>query len=121
MKIVSIDLHVDYPDMHRHWDSQSERYGGGDSLLTALQGGWQLDDVIHAEEHWHAGTRPVTIYHFSLARNQEKMSMPVMSNPFVRRLLETLSVEVRPIEAQAEAAAPMPPAPPAQEQAGKAS
>lgn len=116
MKIVSIDLHVDYPDMHRHWDAQSERYGGGDSLLTALQGGWLLDEVIWAEEYWHAGTRPVMIYHFTLAREQEKMSMPVMSNPFILRLLQTLRVQVKRMEMRAGETAPHAPAPSGKEQ-----
>jgi hypothetical protein len=98
MKIVSVDLHVDYPDMHRHWDSQSERYGGGDSLLTALQAGWEMNTVCWSEEYWHAGTRPVMIYHFELNRAAEKLHMPVVSNPFIQRLLDTLALEVKPIE-----------------------
>lgn len=109
MKITSVDLHVDYPDMHRHWDSQSERFGGGDSLLTAIQNGWQVEEVIWSEEYWHAGTRPVVLFHFELTRlgggrrdgktaGQERVVMPVVSNPFVQRLLSTLKLEVRPLE-----------------------
>lgn len=100
MDILTSNFHVEYPDMHRHWDSNSERYGGGDALLTRLQQGWKLSDTVWAEQYWHAGTRPVIVLHFRLLREGQQCDMPVISNPFVRRLIYKHKWAVRPLEAR---------------------
>lgn len=105
MDIVSSNFHVEYPDMSRHWDANSERFGGGDALLTRLQTGWTLGDTVWAEQHWHAGTRPVMVLHFRLHKGEEVCDMPVISNPYVRRLIYKLKWQVRPLEARASAPA----------------
>ncbi len=111
MLIKSSNLHVDYPDLHRHWCSFSEDFAGGDALLSAMRANWMVVGDVFEEDFWHAGTRLVVVFHFTLERDQDKMVMPVMSNPYVRRLIRDLNIKpqryqpVKPVEVQAEAEA----------------
>jgi hypothetical protein len=83
----SQNLHSQYPDFSRHWCDTSEQYAGGDALLTAMQNEWIAEKTCYEEHHWHAGTRLVTIYHFELHNGDETLHMPVITNPYVRRIL----------------------------------
>jgi hypothetical protein len=98
MGIKSSDFHVDYSDIHRHWDPRSERFAGGDALITAIQNGWQLVEPVYEEKFWAAGTRLVVIYHSIMERGEESMVMPVIANPFIRRGLKTRTLEIEPHE-----------------------
>ncbi|MDL1900149.1 hypothetical protein FBR02_05200 [Anaerolineae bacterium CFX9] len=97
MAIQLTDLHVEYPDMTRHWNPNSEQYAGGDALITALQRGWEIAGQVWAEEYWHGGARLVMIFHFTLERGDETMQMRVLSNPYVRRSMLKWRMNVRPI------------------------
>lgn len=90
----SSDFHVDYRDVTQHWHPQSQRYAGGDSLLTALDEGWEMSDTIVRREHWFAGMRSVTVYQFEMTRGDEKMTMSVINTPYVTRLIRESSVRV---------------------------
>ena len=92
------DAKFDYLELHRHWDPMSERYAGADALLTAMNKGWKPAQTVHFEEYWHAGSRLVTIYHFDLTRGDEQMTMPVLSNPFARRILKRVATDVVSID-----------------------
>lgn len=98
--MVSFDasnFHVEYLDVVRHWSPISEKYAGGDALITLLHEGWLLNEIVFYEEFWHAGSRLVVIYHTTVVRDGEEMQVPVLSNPYVDRLMMTLPVQVRPI------------------------
>ena len=82
---------------YRHWHAESEVYAGGDSLATALFLGWTASDIVNLEEHWYAGTRRVAVYYFELLRDTEKITMPVICNPYVDRLISTLTLQVIPV------------------------
>ncbi len=99
--MVSFDAsnsHFQYMDVVRHWSPISEKYAGGDALVTLFTEGWQLHETVFYEEYWHAGSRPVTIYHLEMVRDDEKMNVPVISNPYVDRMMDTLPVQVRPLK-----------------------
>ncbi len=81
------NFHVQYLDVSRHWATESESYAGGDSLITALQRGWEISNQVVQEQYWHAGVRCTSIYHFQLRRDGEMMTMPVLENPYITRLL----------------------------------
>lgn len=83
-------------DIYRHWHPGSEKYGGGDSLATAVYMGWKTREIVYREEHWRAGRCSMT-YHFTLERDDETMVMPVISNPYVRRFISEAPVQVVPI------------------------
>lgn len=95
-RIKSADFHVDYSEMHRHWDPRSERYAGADALITAISSGWTLLEPLFEQEFWHAGMRRISVYHATLERGGERIIMPVLTNPFISRGLRNRSLDVRP-------------------------
>jgi hypothetical protein len=91
------DYHVEYVDVMRHWSPKSEKYSGGDSLLTALYSGWSLSETVYVEDAWHSGMRRVPLYHFELHRNGETCNMVVIDNPYVWRLAHKPEFKVLPL------------------------
>lgn len=92
------DSHYDYKLIYRHWHAQSERYAGADSLLTAVDEGWVPERTVFFEEFWFAGARVVTVYHIELRRKGEVMDMPVLSNPYLRRMIRVYAPTILPLE-----------------------
>jgi hypothetical protein len=90
--------HFEYMKVVRHWHAPSEKYTGGDSLLTALYKGWTLNNVVYSEAHWYAGTRCVIVYYFELTRGAETVVMPVITNPYVERLIAETPLQQIPLE-----------------------
>ncbi len=88
------NFHVEYMDVAQHWSPQSERYAGGDALLTAIYDGWHIGDTIQRETKWFAGMRFVNVYHFELKREEEIRVMPVIDNPFVDRFIQQSTVKL---------------------------
>jgi hypothetical protein len=82
--------------MSRHWCPQSQRYAGGDALLTYLYDGWEIRDEVYYEEYWQGGARRMFIYDFVLVNADQRVTMHVIDNPFVERLLRELPVRVLP-------------------------
>jgi hypothetical protein len=71
----------------QHWSYSSERYAGGDNLLTAIARGWTIDKVVTLRRHWFAGMRCVEIFHFTIRRDDVIADMAVLGNPYVYRYL----------------------------------
>jgi hypothetical protein len=92
------NFHVEYMDATQHWCATSEKYAGGDCLATALNRGWQMSPVIKRETRWYAGNRFVYLYHFTLTRETDEMVMPVITNPFIERLIAQPALELQTIE-----------------------
>jgi hypothetical protein len=92
------NFHVSYPDVYRYWSHGCEAYAGGDALLTILREGWDAGDTAYVEDFWHSGARLVVVYHFDLTRGDQTLSLPVLSNPFVRRLLRQEKFKIKPVE-----------------------
>jgi hypothetical protein len=90
------NFHFEYMDVVRHWSPKSQRYAGGDALITLMAEGWNLKETVFYEEYWHAGSRPVTIYHVEMARNHETMQVPVFGNPYVRRMMHSPMFQLLP-------------------------
>lgn len=95
------NFHTEYMDVTQHWSPRSEKYAGGDALLTMLTRGWKMRRRVQVEEKWYAGMRSVTVYHLQLDREGETMKMPVVHNPYVNRLLSGDEVEMVPMKEQA--------------------
>jgi hypothetical protein len=83
----SSNWHYAYRKYVRHWHAESEKYAGGDCLLTAINNGWNMLVPVMAEAYWRAGSRCVMVYHFTLEYSGKTMVMPVITNPFVERLI----------------------------------
>ncbi len=90
------NYHVTYPDVYRYWSAGCERFAGGDALVTMLMAGWTFtSDTVYYDEYWHAGTRPVTVFRFEMIKNGEVMHMPVITNPYVRRVIRMHQLKAR--------------------------
>jgi hypothetical protein len=83
----TLNFHVEYLDVTQHWCPLSEKYAGGDALLTAVDEGWNMGSRVICEEHWFAGMRLTRVFHIELHRNGERRIMPVLHNPYVDRML----------------------------------
>lgn len=101
--LFSNDAAYEYMQVNRHWHSASERYAGGDALATAINRGWRVGTTVYHEQHFHAGARAVSVYHFALELDGVEMTMPVLSNPYVRRVMRRLKADVVPFEQRVSA------------------
>lgn len=91
----TITTHEKYTEKYQHWCSQSEYYAGGDHLISAFREGWELEDSpIYVKQYWKSGSRPISIYHFVLLRDDETIIMPVLHNPFVERYLTEQAISL---------------------------
>jgi hypothetical protein len=88
-------MHEKYTNTNRHFSPASERYTGADSLLTAQRYGWRLVNIAYEEYVLMRGGRYTSLYYFKLIRDTEKMIMPILSNPFILRMLEQRQMIVR--------------------------
>ncbi len=73
----------------QHWSYSSERYAGGDNLLTAIARGWSIDHKVVLQRHWFAGMRCIEVYHFTIRRDEVVADMAVVGNPYVQRYLSS--------------------------------
>jgi hypothetical protein len=81
------NYHVQYGNLRtQHWDPDSEVFAGGDHLVTAIYRGWSVEEC-HEETHWYEGMRSVRVYHFYLVKDDERLHMPVIANPYVERFV----------------------------------
>ena len=71
----------------QHWSYSSERYAGGDNLLTAIARGWTIDSKVTLRRHWFAGMRCIEVFHFTIRRDDVVADMAVLGNPYVYRYL----------------------------------
>lgn len=100
----AMNYHIQYPGMmNQHWHMRSGTYAGGDHLLTALTDGWEIEKCVQIN-HVYAGNRAVTIYEFTLNCKGEAMRMPVITNPYVERLLASEDICVEQASADPAAA-----------------
>jgi hypothetical protein len=91
------DYHFAYQDLYRHWHAESERYTGGDALNTALDEGWIIKEIVGLQEVNHIGARGTVVYHFELSRKDETVTMPVVGNPYVDRLVMLMQFKLVPL------------------------
>lgn len=88
------NYHVQYLDVqNQHWHAGSERYAGGDQLVTALDRGWTVARCAEAK-HYYAGMRFVRIFNFKLHKEGQEMTMPVVDNPYVVRFIDEEEIEL---------------------------
>ncbi len=71
---------------YRHWSPECESYSGGDSLLGALEDGWQLVRSRQITQRTHS-KRLVTLYIVWLEKDGQLAIMRLIGNPYITRLL----------------------------------
>lgn len=89
-----IEVELRSTDTRRHWSPHSQSYAPADVLLRYLNEGWTISPIVGLEEHWHAGSRRVDVYHFELVKGEESVVLPVQSNPIIRRLLNERQLRI---------------------------
>jgi len=77
-----------FQDMQRHWCAQSELYTGCDSLLHALQDGWQAHHIATIQHH-PLGSRTVKTYTITLSKGSALTTMRIVDTPMLLRVLRT--------------------------------
>lgn len=92
------DHHFAYLEVFRHFHPESQRWAGGDALYTALENGWVANSAVGLEERWRSGGHGTPIYYFDLTRGDDRMLMPVIGNPYVRRLIRHMKAVLVPVE-----------------------
>ncbi len=85
-------------DIYRHWHAPSEHFAGGDSLATLLLTGWTLKKAVFMDTYWLAGTRQVRVFHFEVSRDDTSVSIPVLGNPYIDRLINQFDLRVVAVE-----------------------
>lgn len=93
---ISSDAHFEYKQVMSHWCPRSQRYAGGDALITKMDEGWEIAPEVVIEEHEQTGGRHIVVYHFELSQGNQILHMPVVCNPYVERLVSALSLRVVP-------------------------
>jgi len=97
------NYHAQYIDVTtQHYDPRSERFAGGDQLLTALSNNWEIERCMLLR-YAYAGRRHSKVYEFTLRRAGEIMVMPVIDNPYIKRIVDAYEIEL--YEADQDAAA----------------
>jgi hypothetical protein len=81
------ELYPNHIDVSRHWCRRSQRYAGVDALLGLLDNGWKIWGDISFDEHWFGESRHITVYHFILTKQDNRVTMHVVHNPVLERLL----------------------------------
>jgi hypothetical protein len=87
------EIDFDEDGSHRHWCPQSEKFTTGDALRSALDEGWKIHGVVFEQEHWH-NNRRVLLNHLKLQQDGQRVTMVVVQNPYIVRLLNELCVQV---------------------------
>lgn len=89
------NFHVEYMAVTKHWSPSSEKFAGADALITALDKGWEMEDEVICEDVWFAGMRQTRVYHVILQRDEERIEMPVLHNPYINRMLSSDAVHIK--------------------------
>ena len=92
------NYHAEYMDVVQHWSHDSEKYGGGDALITMMMMGWELGQTLYMEYKHFGGNRRVRIYHCVLTHRNDQLVIPVVHNPYVNRLIRNMQLSVEPYE-----------------------
>ena len=80
--------HEKFTEGDQYWSADSEDYAAASQLISILRDGWNLAlPRVSARQIWNSGSRPRTVYDFTLMRASELMIMPVLSNPFIERYI----------------------------------
>ena len=70
-----------------HWCPQSQDFASTSHLLSAVLRGWQVNSHIIQRTFALRGGRRTHVYYIELRRNRAYMTMPVIENPALIRLI----------------------------------
>jgi hypothetical protein len=76
---------------YRHWSPKSESYSGCDSLISALDNGWELRRTLTIHRHAQCSCYSLT-FRVLLQRDGQLAEMRIIDNPTIRHLLKKLGL-----------------------------
>jgi len=88
------ETHDYYTRKPRHYCPRSEAFTGADSLISKLRQGWTPSGRIYEHKVLFKGSRFTTVYYFELRRDGDMLTMPVVSNPYVQRLVHEMRLQI---------------------------
>jgi len=89
-----VNNQIETDDNYRHWSPQSQRFAPADILLQYLQDGWNINNRIVAEVFHCPSRQCAELYYFMLLHNSEYITIPVIANPLVLRLVREFGLTV---------------------------
>ena len=103
----TIYTHEKYTEGDQYWSPDSEDYAAASQLISIMREGWILAlPRVSARQVSTSGSRPRTVYDFTLMRGSQLMIMPVLSNPYIERYI--IQNDIRVIYDAATASAVIP-------------
>ncbi len=89
-------------DIVHHWCPRSQTFASTSHLVSAINSGWQVNTVVirKAVTYGARQARQANLYYTELRRDGEYMTMPVVENPALIRLLCVGPFEVVDYQAQ---------------------
>ncbi len=85
---------TEYINEPRHWCPLSEKYTGVDSLLSALLDGWEINRRVLRHETRISSYRSINIYYFELQRKSQIVTMAVVHNPHIVKVIQQYRLQV---------------------------
>lgn len=87
--------HEKFTESGQYWSPESEDYAAASQLITAMRSGWVLAlPRVGARHVWNSGSRPRTVYDFTLMRDAQLMIMPVLTNPYIERFIVQKGIRI---------------------------
>jgi hypothetical protein len=80
------DMPTNVWESYRHWCPKSEAYTGCDSLLSALDCGWNLRTNLKIYRH-PQGSRSSLTFAVLLEKDNRLVEMRIVDSPSIRRVL----------------------------------
>ncbi|MEO1664795.1 MAG: hypothetical protein AAFU54_09165 [Chloroflexota bacterium] len=77
-----------------YWSPKSEAFASASHLYSAILRGWQTSSHVIQRTYTFGGGRHTHVYYIELRRDRQYMTMPVIENPALIRLLALNSFEV---------------------------
>jgi hypothetical protein len=81
----------------RHWSPESQSYASGDILMNFLRSGWVPEHLVAVETFYFSDCRHVNVFRFRLTKGEQTLTIPVVANPIIRRLIKECRIDCFPI------------------------
>jgi len=78
----------------RHWSPSSQPFASAEILLKYLREGWQLERTVAVQMFQCVSRRCVRLYYFSALHDDQSLTIPVVENPIVLRVIRENHLEL---------------------------
>ena len=78
----------------RHWSPSSQPFASAEILLKYLRDGWQLKRTVAVQLFQCVSRQCIRLYYFSASRDDKSLTIPVIENPIVLRVIRDNQLEL---------------------------